>query len=99
MLTSSVSGLNIEVKADFYAQTLSRTVWVSKCNLSAVTCLLVPLLFVHLVSKAHGVDHGEAESDVTLLQIISLSPQLHLRLKVGRLKVLKVGVEQSVHQG
>ena len=58
---------------------------------------LLPLLLVHLVSEANGVDHSEAQSDITLLQVVGLSPQLHLRLKVGRLKVLKVGIEQSIH--
>lgn len=52
-----------------------------------------------MISKAHGVDHSQAQSDIALLKIIGLSTQLHLRLKVGRLKVLKVGVEQGVHQG
>lgn len=55
-------------------------------------------MFVHLVAEAHRVDHGEAEPDVALIEVIGLSPQLHLRLKVGRLKVFKIGVEQSVHQ-
>lgn len=42
-----------------------------------------PLLFVHLVSKAHGVHHGEPQPHVTFLEVVGLSPQLHLRLKVG----------------
>lgn len=55
-------------------------------------------MFVHLVAEAHRVDHGEAEPDVALIEVIGLSPQLHLRLKVGGLKVFKIGIEQSVHQ-
>lgn len=69
------------------------------CQQHPHTHSVSPLLFVHLVSKAHGVDHGEAQSHVTLLQIVGLSSQLHLRLEVGRLEVLKVRVEQRVHQG
>lgn len=64
-----------------------------------ITCLFPPVFFVHLISKAHSVDHSQAQSDITLLKIIGLGTQLHLRLKVGWLKVLKVGVEEGVHQG
>ena len=73
------------------------------CGFSVHPCPLYvqplssPLLFIHLVPEAHRVDHSEAQAHVALLQVVGLSPQLHLRLKVGGLKVLKVCVEQSVH--
>lgn len=55
-------------------------------------------MFVHLVAEAHRVDHSEAKSDVALVEVIGLSPQLHLGLKVGRFKVFKIGIEQGVHE-
>lgn len=70
----------------------------SASSLQTHNTFLSPLLFVHLVTEAHRVDHSEAKPNVALVEVIGLSPQLHLRLKVGRFKVFKICIEQSVHQ-
>lgn len=57
-----------------------------------------PILFVHLVSKPHSVNDGELETHIALLKVVRLSTELDTWLKVRRLKVLEVGVEQCVHQ-
>lgn len=61
--------------------------------------LLSPVLLVDLVSKAHGVDHGQLEAHVALLQLVGVGLELNPRLVVLRGLPLKLGVEQGVHKG
>lgn len=59
----------------------------------------LPVLFVYLVSEAHGVDDGELETHVTLLEFIGVGLERDSRLVVLSGLTLKLGVEQRVHQG
>lgn len=59
----------------------------------------LPVFFVDLVSKAHGVNDSEFEAHVTLLQFIGVGLERDSRLVVLGGLTLKLGVEQRVHQG
>lgn len=56
-----------------------------------------PVLFVDLITEADGVDDGQLEVDVALLQVVRSRPQVHAVLIVAGLLVLKHGVEERVH--
>lgn len=58
-----------------------------------------PLFFVDLVSEAHGVDDGELEAHVALLQLVGVGLERDSRLVVLSGLTLKLGVEERVHQG
>ncbi len=59
----------------------------------------LPVFFVDLVSEAHGVDDGELETHVALLEFIGVGLERDSRLVVLSGLALKLGVEQRVHQG
>ena len=58
-----------------------------------------PLLLVDLVPEAHGVDHGELQPYVALLELVGVGLQLDPRLVVLSGLALELGVEQGVHEG
>lgn len=60
--------------------------------------LLLPVFFIDLVSKAHGVHNSEFEAHVALLEFISVGFERDSRLVVLGGLPLKLGVEQRVHQ-
>ena len=58
-----------------------------------------PVLLVDLVPEAHGVDHGELEPHVALLELVGVGLELHSGLVVLSGLALELGVEQGVHEG
>lgn len=59
----------------------------------------LPLFFIDLVTKAHSVDDGEFEANITLLEFVGVGLKRNSRLVVLSWLALKLGVEQRVHQG
>lgn len=57
----------------------------------------VAVLLVNLVTVANGIDDGELEAHVGLLQLVSVRLQLHRRQVVWARLRLKARVEQRVH--
>lgn len=58
----------------------------------------LPVFFIDLVSKAHGVDDSEFEAHVALLKFIGVGLERDSRLVVLGGLTFKLGVEQRVHQ-
>ena len=58
-----------------------------------------PVLLVDLVTKAHGVDNGELEPYVALLELVGVGLELDPRLVVLSGLALELGVEQCIHEG
>lgn len=58
----------------------------------------LPVFFIDLVSKAHGVDNSEFEAHVALLKFIGVGLECDSRLVVLGGLTFKLGVEQRVHQ-
>jgi hypothetical protein len=56
------------------------------------------IILVDLVAISDSIADGQLQSDVALLQLVSLRLQLHRRQRVRACSRFKVGVEQRVHQ-
>jgi len=66
---------------------------------TTTTKVVSPVLLVDLVAEAHGVDDGELEAYVALLELVGVGLELNAGLVVLSGLPFELGVEQGVHEG